>query len=239
MERLQKYIASCGVASRRHAETMILEGKVKVNNRVITQMGTLIDPDKDKVVIDGKRLQLKKERVYLLLYKPSGYISTCDDPRKRRTVLDLVKDVEERLFPVGRLDYDTEGLLLLTDDGDLANKLAHPRYKIPKTYLVEVEGSLTAEKAAVLQDGVRLEDGLTQPAKVETEYYGKEGSRFSITITEGRNRQVRRMCEALGLPVTYLCRASMGFLDLRGLAPGQYRRLKAQEVSRLKRYTSA
>jgi len=233
MERLQKYIAGCGLASRRHAEEMIREGKVKVNNRVVTQMGLVIDPQKDKVTVDGRRLRPTEARTYLLLYKPAGIVSTCSDPRGRRTVLDLLPG-KERLFPVGRLDYHTEGLLLMTDDGELANRLTHPKYKIAKTYLVETAGLITEEKAAQLQKGIKLDDGMTQPAKVKIEYFSKEASRFYLTITEGRNHQVRRMCEAVGLPVTYLCRTRMGFLDLKGLVPGGSRRLKASEVERLK-----
>jgi pseudouridine synthase len=233
MERLQKYMARCGLASRRQAEEMIKEGKVKVNERVVTQMGFVVDPEKDRVSVAGRRLAPKKTQTYLLLYKPAGVVSTCDDPQRRKTVLDLIPG-KVRLFPVGRLDYDTEGLLLMTDDGNLANRLTHPRYKIAKTYLVETAGLLTEEKAALLQKGILLEDGVTQPAKLKIEYFSKEESRFHLTITEGRNRQVRRMCEALGLPVTYLCRTKMGFLDLEGLTPGRYRALTAREVQRLR-----
>ncbi|MCL1804415.1 MAG: rRNA pseudouridine synthase [Clostridiales bacterium] len=233
MERLQKYIARCGLASRRRAEEMIKEGKVAVNGRVVTEMGVTVDPAKDKVVVGGKRLTPKKSPTYLLLYKPAGVVTTCDDPRRRKTVMDYIPR-DERLFPVGRLDYQTEGLVLMTDDGELANKLTHPRYRMPKTYLVETAGLLSGEKAAILRKGVRLEDGVTAPAKLEIEYYSKEASRFSLTITEGRNHQVRRMCDALGLPVTYLCRTKMGFLDLKGLVPGSYRRLSAGEARRLR-----
>jgi len=236
LERLQKYIARCGIASRRQAEDIIREGKVRVNNRIVLQMGLVIDPEKDKISVEGKFLKPNSVKTYLLLYKPAGVISTCDDPKRRRTVLDIIP-IKSRLFPVGRLDFHTEGLLLLTDDGDLANKLTHPRYMIPKTYLVETAGFLSKEKAAMLQKGVLLEDGMTLPAKIRIEYADIESSRFSLTITEGRNRQVRRMCEALGLPVTYLCRTKMGFLDLSGLGRGDFRRLKAHEVKRLREYT--
>ena len=235
MERLHKYIARCGLASRRQAEEMVKEGKVSVNNRVVTQMGFVIDPDKDAVMVGGRRVKPKKALTYLLLYKPAGVVTTCDDPQRRKTVLDYIPG-GERLFPVGRLDYQTEGLVLMTDDGELANRLTHPKYKIAKTYLVETAGLLTEEKAAILRGGVALEDGLTQPAKLEAVALGKESSRFYLTVTEGRNHQVRRMCEAVGLPVTYLCRTRMGFLDLKGLAPGGYRKLDAREVERLRHY---
>ena len=234
MERLQKYMARCGLASRRQAEEMIKEGKVKVNEKVVTLMGFVVDPAKDRVSVGGRRLAPKKAMTYLLLYKPIGVVSTCDDPQRRKTVLDFIPG-RERLFPVGRLDYNTEGLILLTDDGDLANRLTHPKYKISKTYLVETAGLLNEEKVAILEKGVKLEDGVTQPAKVKVEHFSKENSRFYLTITEGRNHQVRRMCEALGLPVTYLCRTKVGFLDLKGLAPGGYRRLTAHEVERLRK----
>lgn len=232
LERLQKYIARCGLASRRQAEEIIREGKVKVNGKVITEMGTQIDPEKDRVTVEGRRLRTKEAQTYILLYKPAGVVTTCRDPQRRKTVLDLLPG-KKRLFPVGRLDYETEGLLLLTDDGELANQLSHPKYKIPKTYLVETDGLITEEKAAKLAKGVKLEDGPTQPAKVKIEYYSQEGSRFYLTITEGRNRQVRRMCQAIGLNVVYLCRTKMGFLNLNGLALGGHRRLKTQEVKKL------
>ena len=236
MERLQKFIARCGLASRREAEEMIRDGKIKVNHQVVTRMGLVIDPEKDVVVAGGKRLKPKSARTYLLLYKPAGVVTTCDDPQRRQTVVDLLPG-RERLFPVGRLDYQSEGLVLMTDDGELANRLTHPKYRISKTYLVETAGLLTDQKAAALQNGIRLEDGVTQPAKVKTEYLSRESSRFYLTITEGRNHQIRRMCEALELPVTYLCRTKIGFLDLKGLTPGGYRRLDAREAERLRRYT--
>ena len=232
-ERLQKHIARCGVVSRRRAEVLIMEGKVTVNGKTITEMGFLVDPAKDRVAVEGKLIHQKRDKTYMLIYKPAGVVSTCDDPRRRRTVLDLIPP-GDRLYPVGRLDYETEGLLLLTDDGELTHKMTHPRYAIPKTYLVEVSGLLSREKAEALQKGVPLEDGLTRPAKVRVEYYSKELSRFYLTISEGRNRQVRRMCEALDLPVIYLCRTTMGPLDLSGLEPGDYRRLKNHEIRRLK-----
>lgn len=234
-ERLQKYLARCGVASRRHVEELIRDSKVAVNGQVVTKMGLMVDPDKDRVAVEGKGVKPNKERAYFLLYKPSGVVSSCKDPQNRKTVLDFIP-AKERLFPIGRLDYQTEGLLLLTDDGELANRLTHPRYKIPKTYLVIAEGLLTDGKAAALQKGIALEDGLTQPAKLAVDYAGPRKARFSLTITEGRNRQVRRMCEAIGLEVTYLCRTKMGFLDLQGLKPGGFRRLNTGEIKQLQHY---
>jgi pseudouridine synthase len=212
---------------------MIREGKVRVNNKVVTQMGVQIDPARDEVTAGGRRLRPNEARTYLLLYKPAGVVTTCRDPQRRKTVLDLLPG-KERLFPVGRLDYETEGLLLLTDDGELANRLLHPRYKIPKTYFVETDGLLTEEMAARLEKGLKLEDGLTQPARLKMVYCSHKGSRFYLTITEGRNRQVRRMCRAVGLRVVYLRRTKIGFLSLNGLAPGEYRSLTPQEIKQLR-----
>ena len=212
---------------------MIRDGRVAVNNRTITGMVAAIDPEKDRITVDGRVVQPKTKQTYLLLHKPAGVVTTCREQRQRKTVLDLLPG-GERLFPAGRLDYDTEGLVLMTDDGELANRLIHPRYQIPKTYLVETAGLLTAEKAAMLESGVELEDGWTRPAEVQTEECGAEKSRFYLTIKEGRNRQIRRMCKALGLPVTYLCRTKMSFLNLDGLAPGEYRALEAWELEKLR-----
>ncbi len=235
VERLQKYLARCGVASRRACEELIKDGKVYVNGKKVVKMGFIVDAEKDKVSIDGARITPKAKNTYILLNKPAGVVSTCDDPQKRRTVMDLIP-YKQRLYPVGRLDYETEGLLLLTDDGALANALTHPKYEIPKTYQARVSGLLTREKRESLERGLLLEDGATRPAKVKVEYYSKEESGFFLTITEGRNRQVRRMCEALGLPVIGLRRTKMGFLDLSGLDPGKHRHLKTWEVERLFEY---
>ena len=234
MERLQKFLARCGVASRRHCEELIAQGKVRVNGKVITEMGSRIDPEKDKVFLEKRQVRPPKRSLYYMLNKPVEVVSTCDDPQGRMTVIDLLP-VKERLYPVGRLDYLTEGLLILTNDGELAQKLTHPRNKINKTYLVEVDGLLTDEKAELLRRGIRLEDGVTQPAKLKIEFRGKEISRFYLTITEGRNRQVRRMCSAVGLEVIHLCRIQLAFLRLDGLAPGKCRTLSAEEVERLKK----
>ncbi|MEA4893568.1 MAG: pseudouridine synthase [Peptococcaceae bacterium] len=234
MERLQKFLARSGVASRRQCEELIAGGKVRVNGRIITEMGVLIDPEGDKVFLEKKRILPPKQNLYYLLNKPAEVMSTCKDPQGRTTVIDLLP-VKERLYPVGRLDYRTEGLLLLTNDGALAAKLMHPRYKIAKTYRVEVDGQLDQEMMEKLKRGIPLEDGMTQPAKVRLDFSCPEISRFHLTITEGRNRQVRRMCAFLGLNVTALCRVQMGFLKLEGLAPGQYRKLSPEEVERLKK----
>ncbi|MDR1192767.1 MAG: rRNA pseudouridine synthase [Peptococcaceae bacterium] len=235
MERLQKYLARCGVASRRQAEQMITAGRVAVNGVTVLRAGVSVEPGKDRVSADGRPVVAKAENTYIMLNKPAGVLCTCRDPHGRKTALELLPDQAARLFPVGRLDWETEGLLLLTDDGELANRLTHPRYMMPKTYLVETPDWLTDEKAQALREGVRLADGLTRPARVVINYRERRrGSRFSLTITEGRNRQVRRMCEALALVVRYLCRVQLGSLTLGDLQPGDWRPLTAPEAAKLK-----
>jgi 23S rRNA pseudouridine2605 synthase len=233
LERLQKILSGAGVASRRESETFITAGRVAVNGTVVTELGSKADPDKDRITLDGKPLRLKLERVYLLLYKPSGYVTTLKDPEGRPTVTDLVKGVGERVYPVGRLDYNTEGLLLLTNDGDWANRLAHPRHEVEKEYLVKVRGRVAPDQIKRLADGVKLDDGTTAPARVMIVHESERNSRLTITIHEGRYRQVRRMCEAVNLAVASLKRTRYGFLDLGELRPGEYRRLTPQEVTLL------
>ncbi|MDI6709493.1 MAG: pseudouridine synthase [Thermoanaerobacterales bacterium] len=233
LERLQKVLAHAGVASRRRCEELILAGAVRVNGRTVTALGTSVDPDRDVIEVHGRRVQAEKP-VYILLYKPAGYVSTADDPRGRPKVTDLVRDIPRRLYPVGRLDYDTEGLLLLTNDGELAYRLTHPRFHVPKTYLAEVEGRPDAEDLARLASGVPLEDGMTAPARILLRRPGPPAL-IELTIHEGRNRQVRRMCAAVGHPVRRLRRIRFAFLEPRGLSPGKYRHLTAAEVRRLHR----
>lgn len=233
-ERLQKLMAAAGLASRREAERWIEQGRVTVNGRVAS-LGESADPGKDRVEVDGRPLGGGEDRYYLLLNKPVGYVSSRRDPQGRPVVTDLVRDVPARLYPVGRLDLNTEGLLLLTNDGALAQRLAHPRHQVDKTYLVRVRGTLSAEARRRLEEGVLLEDGLTAPARVEGVRSGGAHSWFQITIHEGRNRQVRRMCEAVGYPVSRLKRIRIAFLDMEGLAPGKSRQLSVAEVARLKK----
>jgi 23S rRNA pseudouridine2605 synthase len=233
-QRLQKLIAAAGICSRRQAETLIAAGKVTVNG-LIAVIGGQADPRKDTVLVDGQPLQLRETYVYLLMHKPVGVVTTLRDPGGRPVVTDLLHDVAARVYPVGRLDLTTSGLLLLTNDGALANRLAHPSHEVPKTYLVRVRGHLSAEQVCHLEQGVALDDGMTAPAKVsEVRSHGKH-TWFELTLHEGRNRQVRRMCAALGLPVSRLMRIRYGFLTLEGLAPGQFRHLTGAEVARLKR----
>lgn len=235
MERLQKVIAYAGIASRRKAEQLILEGKVKVNGQVVTTLGTKVSKS-DVIEVNGVKLE-KEDKVYYLLYKPRGVISAVTDDKGRKTVIDIFKNhVQERIFPVGRLDYDTTGLLLLTNDGEFANLMTHPKYQIEKTYIARLKGIPTIENLKKLQRGIRLEDGKTAPAKVSMTSVDHKANKAicEITIHEGRNRQVRRMFEAIGTPVVKLKRERYGFLDLKGLNPGEYRELTKHEVKLLR-----
>lgn len=233
-ERLQKIIAAAGLASRRQAEKWIEAGRVTVNGRLAT-LGDTADMARDEVAVDGKPLAIQGRRTYILLNKPAGYLTSLRDPQGRPLVTDLVREVDARLYPVGRLDFMTEGLLILTNDGDFAQRLAHPRHEVDKTYLVRVRGALTAAAQKRLQEGVNLEDGPTAPARVERVRQSGSHTWFEITIHEGRNRQVRRMCEAVGHPVSRLKRVRLAFLDLKDIPPGKFRHLTPAEVSRLKR----
>lgn len=232
MERLQKVMAHAGVASRRKSEELILEGKVKVNGKIVQEIGTKVT-SADIIEVDGRVINEEK-KIYIILNKPVGYITTVDDPRGRRTVLELVDGVEERIYPVGRLDYDSSGLLILTNDGELTYRLTHPSFMVNKTYLVEVEGDPGGELDR-LEKGVLLEDGLTAAAVVEKVRKKRNTTSFHLTIHEGRNRQVRRMCEKIGFPVKRLHRIKFAFLDLQGLSKGKYRYLTDKEIEKLQR----
>lgn len=235
-ERLQKILAQAGVASRREAEKFITAGRVRVNGKVITELGAKFEADKVNIRVDGKPIK-RDARVYYLFYKPRGVVTTMNDPEGRRSISDFVKDLPERVFPVGRLDYNTEGLLLLTNDGDLAQALMHPSHEVNKTYQVKVPGIVPQEKLDELRVGVRLEDGVTAPAFVTLKTYDREANTtlFDITIHEGKNRQVRRMCDFIGFPVRNLKRTKMGPLTLAGLSKGKLRPLDEQELAELKR----
>lgn len=234
LERLQKVIAQAGVTSRRKAEELIVDGKVSVNGEVVTILGTKVNPQKDKVVVNGIPLE-KEELVYYLLYKPTGVISSVDDEHDRKIVIDYIQ-TDKRIFPIGRLDYDTSGLLLLTNDGELANLLMHPRSRVYKTYIAKVEGVPQREDLKKLEKGIELEDGKTAPARVKLKRADrKKGtSIIEISIHEGKNRQVRRMFEAIGHPVLKLKRESYAFLNLKGMNAGDSRELKPYEVVQLK-----
>jgi 23S rRNA pseudouridine2605 synthase len=233
-ERLQKVISQAGVASRRDAEKIITAGRVKVNGKTVSELGTKVELE-DVVKIDGKAINREK-LVYALLNKPKGVVTTLKDPEGRETVASLVKDIPERIYPVGRLDYHTEGLLLLTNDGKLTQAITHPRHHIPKVYEVKVLGLPSDEQLDKLRQGIKLEDGLTQPAKVIllNRDQVKSVSELEVTIFEGKNRQIRRMFEAIGHPVRDLKRTKLAFLTLVGVKRGTYRLLTADEVKRLK-----
>ncbi|MFW5992427.1 MAG: pseudouridine synthase [Halanaerobiaceae bacterium] len=233
MERLQKVMAHAGVASRRKSEEIIAQGRVRVNGKKVTEMGYKVDPETDIIEVDGEIIS-KEKRIYIILNKPEGYVTTVDDPRGRKTVLDLIADILQRIYPVGRLDYDSSGLLLLTNDGDLTYILTHPSHMIDKTYRVEVEGDLSQKNFNHLESGVDIEGGKTAPASTELISRKRGKTSFYITIHEGRNRQIRRMCKALGYKVINLHRTAFGPLRLRKLKPGDYRFLKKDEIKELK-----
>lgn len=235
MERLQKYLAHAGIGSRRKCEELILQGKVTVNDEVVT-LGTKVDPTRDTIKIDKQVIVKKETKLYLMLNKPEGYVSTVKDNHGRLTVLDLVKEVEARVYPVGRLDYETEGLLLLTNDGQLAYRLTHPKHKVTKVYEALVQGIPDKTKLQKLRVGITLEDGLTAPARVQTLAKFKGQALIEISIHEGRNRQVRRMFVAIGHPVLKLKRTIMGPLSI-DIPVGKYRFLTEEEILALKKHT--
>lgn len=232
-ERLQKLISRAGVASRREAEKIILEGRVTVDGKIISELGTKANPNLNKICVDGKILNFDSKKIYLLLNKPKNFLSTVKDDRGRRTVLDLVKEIHEKIYPVGRLDFDSEGLILLTNDGKLTNALLHPKFKIEKTYRAKIFGNLTGEKIKKLRAGVELEDGLTAPAEVFLINLEKNFATVEITIHEGKNRQVRRMFAAVGCEVKNLTRIKFAGLTLQGVERGKFRHLNQDEVKKL------
>ena len=233
--RLQKVLSQAGVASRRAAEKLIADGRVTVNGKTILTMGVKVDPGKDEIRVDGRRIKGVSQPRYLLLYKPAGYVTTRSDPQRRRTVLDLLTGVREYVYPVGRLDYDTEGLLLLTNDGELAARLTHPRHGVARTYEARVAGMPDREAIERLRKGIPLDGHRTLPADVVLLNEGRRDRDgvLRLTIREGRNRQVRRMCEAVGHPVQHLKRTRFGTLADRRLKPGEWRELAPREVEGL------
>lgn len=232
--RLQKYIAMSGAASRRKAEEMIEAGRVRVNGEMVREMGTKVEIGADKVSLDGKELSLSTKKYYIMLNKPVGYLSTVSDQFDRPTVIDLISDeIRSRIFPVGRLDYDTEGLLILTNDGDFTYKVTHPKFELGKTYIATVGSGLTISGINSLRRGVRLEDFKTSPAQVEILDSEPGRTRVKITIHEGKNRQVRRMFEAIGTKVLKLERIAIGKVELGNLPLGRWRYLTTHEISYL------
>jgi 23S rRNA pseudouridine2605 synthase len=262
MERLQKILSRAGVASRRHAERLMREGRVTVNGIPALELGTRADPARDDVRVDGRRVGKAERHRYILLNKPRGFVSTRSDPERRRTIMDLLAGVREYVYPVGRLDFDSEGLLLLTNDGDLAARLTHPRYGLPRVYEVRITGVPNARDLERLAQGVVLDGRRTQPAGVRLvgrlaggermlarraqrgQHSGKSARRSAladgeailrVTIREGRHRQVRRMCETIGHPVTHLRRTALGPITDTRLKPGRWRELTPEEVARLRK----
>ena len=232
--RLQKFLAEAGIASRRKAEEYIMQGRVKVNNKVVSELGTKIIPDKDIILFDDNEVKNKTKNVYILLNKPIGYVTTAKDQFNRDTALDLVK-VKERLVPVGRLDMYTSGALLLSNDGDFVYKITHPKHEIDKTYTVTLIGIATNEEVESLRQGVKIDDYVTKPAKVKIlkTDVEKNISRLEITIHEGKNRQVRKMCEAIGKKVKALHRSKIGNISVKDLKIGQWKYLNEKEVDYL------
>ena len=233
-ERLQKYLAECGIASRRKCEEYILQGKVQVNGKTITKLGVKVNPEKDKITFEGKNVKQEERKVYILLNKPIGYVTTSDEQFGRDKVLDLVK-VRERVVPVGRLDMYTSGALILTNDGDFVYKVTHPKHEITKTYTVTVKGIIKNEEVEQLRKGVKIDDYTTRPAKVKILKTDEEKdiSRLEITIHEGKNRQVRRMCESVGRRVIALHRSKIGNIGVKDIELGKWRYLKDFEVKTL------
>ena len=235
MIRLQKYLAQCGVASRRTAEKMIAEGHVCVNGAVITEMGVRIDELNDVVTVDGEQVHLEEEKQYIAYNKPIGEVTTVSDPEGRDTVMDKFRDFPVRLFPVGRLDYDSEGLLLLTNDGDMMNHVLHPSREVSKVYLVKASNQVTDEEILTLRKGVMIDGRLTSPASVRLIRRETFDTVLLISIHEGRNRQVRKMIDAIGHQVVHLKRVEFGPGSLGDLPSGQWRRLTPQEIEKLKK----
>lgn len=233
--RLQKYIAMSGVASRRAAEELISSGRVMVNNKKITELGTKVEIGADVVMVDKEIISPEVKKYYIMLNKPVGYVSTVSDQFERPTVLDLVsEDIKSRIFPVGRLDYDTSGLLLLTNDGDFTYKVTHPKFNMDKTYIATIKGGITPKGLAQLRGGVVIEDDFkTSPAEVEMISCDKGYTKIKITIHEGKNRQVRKMFEAVGCKVTELERIKIGTVELGNLPLGRWRYLTSHEISYL------
>jgi len=234
-ERLQKVMAEYGVASRRKSEEIIYAGRVKVNGRLVTEPGLKIDKERDVIEVDGNIIKSPEKKIYILLNKPSGYITSVKDQFGRPTVLDLLKEISTRVFPIGRLDYDTEGLLILTNDGELTYKITHPRHSIDKTYRALVRGEVNGDDIKIFERGMAIEDYVTAPAKMEIVRYSKGNSVIDITIHEGRNRQVRKMCSAIGHDVIRLRRIKIGDIGLGGLKTGEWRYLKDSEIRYLKK----
>lgn len=238
LERVQKILAKAGMASRREAERIILEGRVTVNGRVV-QLGAKADPEKDHIKVDGKRVPRPEPKITLILNKPRGYLSTVKDPKGRPTVMDLLGKIKWRLYPLGRLDFDAEGLLILTNDGEITYRLTHPKFLIPRTYWVKVQGIPGEKKLESLKKGIRLEDGLAKAHSIEILREKGKNSWVQITVTEGRTHLVKRLFAAIGHPVLKLKRIEFGPIRLGNLPVGHFRFLTVEEQEHLKRLKAA
>ncbi|MGE3507633.1 MAG: pseudouridine synthase [Vicinamibacterales bacterium] len=238
MERVQKILLQAGIASRRASEQLILDGRVMINGTTVRELGTKADPLTDDIRVDGRRIKRPERHLYLLLNKPAGYVTTRSDPQRRPTVIDLIAGVREYIYPVGRLDFESEGLLLLTNDGDLAARLTHPRHGVPRVYEARVLGAPDDRDLARLSRGIVLDSARTAPTLVERVATKGDRTTLRITLHEGRNRQVRRMCEAIGHPVEHLRRVAIGPLRDSTLKVGQYRPLTVEELARLQKAAS-
>jgi len=232
-ERLQKILSYAGIASRRAAERMIAGGRISVNRVVVTELGKKADPRKDEIRLDGRLVSLETERIYLVVHKPRGYVTTLNDPQGRRIITDLLHGIGQRVYPVGRLDYDSEGLLIMTNDGQFAQRLQHPRYGIPKTYRVKIEGAFRKGEIRALEQGIDLPDGRFTPTEVRLEKTNERSTWLALTIVDGRNRVIRRAFEALGHSVTRLIRIAVADISLNSLGEGAWRMLSRREVERL------
>ncbi len=229
--RLQKYIADCGITSRRKAEDLIVQGRVKINGATVTLLGTKVDPEKDTVLVDGSLADHRTvEKLYILLHKPRGYVTTVSDPQGRDTVMDLVKEVSERVYPVGRLDYLSEGLLILTNDGEVANTIMHPRHEVIKVYEVKIFGVLDPQMLYKLREGVTVEGELLKPLSVRPLKQLDNKTWVEIRLAEGKNREIRKICEALGITIDKLRRVAIGNLTINGIAPGRYVYLSKRDI---------
>lgn len=233
-ERLQKILSRVGIASRRHAEELILSGAVAVNGKVITELGTKADLERDHIKVRGKLIQAPRRLVYLAFHKPDSCVTTTTDPQRRRTVMDFIGGIKERVYPVGRLDYHSQGLLLLTNDGEFANRITSAKYHVTKTYQVKVTGTLTMEQEEKFRTGIPLSGKRTAPAGLTMLKPG-ENPWYEVKLVEGRQNQIRLMFKSQGRLVEKLRRVKIGFLDLKGLKPGSFRELTPQEVARFKK----
>jgi 23S rRNA pseudouridine2605 synthase len=234
IERLQKYMAECGIASRRKCEEIILSGRVKVNENIIKELGYKINSDEDRVFLDGKIIEPEEKKLYIALNKPVGYVSTVKDEKGRQTLLDLVK-VKERVYPIGRLDYDTSGLILLTNDGDIYNRIIHPRQVVNKTYIAKIEGNPSVKEIETFRSGIDIGDYITAAAEFNILSADSKSTTVEIIIHEGKNRQIRRMCDAINHPVIELKRIVIGSIKLDDLEVKHWRYLSDEEVSYLKK----